>query len=202
MPNPWPPEKVQALRRDQGWLGAHDVVDPAGRIWLSLPRRPTSGAHSTAIGRCGPPSSCGPASGNVSTCSLRAIRNRRSRPTVVGTHSRGHLDKFPTDFLIARPARSANERRWQSTTRVGCAAASLASTTKAAARAASGIGALGGARRRPRGRAARTVRVSADATPLCTIGSMGSLKRAMQRKAPRTLNGVNPRRAASTKRRT
>jgi hypothetical protein len=148
MPNPWPPEKVQALRRDQGWLGAHDVVDPAGRIWLSLPRRPTSGAHSTAIGRCGPPSSCGPASGNVSTCSLRAIRNWRSRPTVVGTHSRGHLDKFPTDFLIACPARSANERRWQSTTRVGCAAASLASTTKAAARAASGIGALGGARRR------------------------------------------------------
>jgi hypothetical protein len=31
--------------------------------------------------------------------------------TVVGTHSRGHLDRFPTDFLIACPASDQRSRK-------------------------------------------------------------------------------------------
>jgi hypothetical protein len=93
------------LRRgDQGWSGAHDVVGPSGPHlgFRSFGARPAERMQRSVAAV---PSSCGPASGNVSTCSLRAIRNWRARPTVVGTHSRGHLDKFSTVFLIACPAR-------------------------------------------------------------------------------------------------
>ena len=54
--NPRPPEKVQALRRgDSGLVRCPRRRRPQrAASGLSLLRRPTSGAHATAIGRCGP----------------------------------------------------------------------------------------------------------------------------------------------------
>ena len=85
--------------------GAHDGRRRPSGWRRSLLRRPTSGARATAIGRCGPfPRWAGIwkrfhmfATDDPGTGALAR--------TVVGTHSRGHLDRFPIDFLIAWPAR-------------------------------------------------------------------------------------------------